>query len=92
MLPTSDRLENLLDEIEEGIGNNCVQDNRGTDPGIFRVSRSVITKLISLMHGVKDINRVQERIEFPISIGVIAETYGSISPRSMQEVSKEERL
>ena len=65
MLPAPDRLENLLDETEEGIRDTCVQYNRGTDPDRFRVSRSVIKKLISLMHWVKDKNQVQERIEFP---------------------------
>ena len=56
MLPALDRLENLLDETEEGIRDTCVQYNRGTDPDRFRVSRSVIKKLISFMHWVKDKN------------------------------------
>ena len=55
MLPAPDRLENLLDETEEGIRDTCVQYNRGTDPDRFRVPRSVIKKLISLMHWVKEI-------------------------------------
>ena len=58
MLPALDRLENLLDETEDGIRDTCVQCNRGTDPNRFRVSRSVIKKLTSFMHWVKDKNRV----------------------------------
>ena len=50
ILSALDRLGNLLDETEEGITDTCVQYNRGTDPDRFKVPRSVIKKLISLIH------------------------------------------
>ena len=65
LMPNPGKLENLLDETEEGIKDTCLSYNRG-DPGDrIRISRSVVKKLVSLMHWAKDKHRVNERIEFP---------------------------
>ena len=64
ILPSPGLLENLLDETENGIVETCAGYNRGEGNRRFRVSRTVVKKLISLMHWAKDKHRVQENIEF----------------------------
>ena len=59
LLPAPDGLSNLVNETEEGINDMCMAYNRAGDPAVrFKVSRTAIKRLVSLMHWVKD----QERI------------------------------
>ena len=54
LMPNPGKLENLLDETEEGIKDTCLSYNRGDPGGRIRISRSVVKKLISLMHWEKE--------------------------------------
>ena len=65
LLPAPDGLSNLVNETEEGINDMCVVYNRAEDPaGRFKVSRTTIERLVSLMYWVKDQERIGAVMRF----------------------------
>ena len=66
LLPNPGKLENLIDDTEEGIKDACSAYNLSGNPSSrFKVSRTVVKRIISLMHWAKDQHSVNGVIQFP---------------------------
>ena len=65
LLPAPGGLRNLINEDADGITETCASYYKAGDPtNRFKISRTVVKRLISLMYWVKDKNRINEEIEF----------------------------
>ena len=65
LLPAPDGLGHLINEDAEGITEMCASYYKSGDPANrFKISRTVVKRLISLMHWAKDLDRVDTPIEF----------------------------
>ena len=65
LLPAPDGLKNLLNEDSDGITETCASYYKsGDQDDRFKISRTVVKRLIALMYWCKDMHRVNEIIEF----------------------------
>ena len=67
LLPAPNGLRNLLNEDSEGITETCASYYKAGDQNDrFKISRTVVKRLIALMYWCKDMYRVDEDIEFEV--------------------------
>ena len=65
LLPAPGGLGHLINEDAEGITEMCASYYKSGDPANrFKISRTGVKMLISLMHWAKDLDRVNAPIEF----------------------------
>ena len=65
LLPAPDGLKNLLNEDSDGITETCASYYKsGDQDDRFKISRTVVKRLIALMYWCKDMHRVDEIVEF----------------------------